>query len=395
MPIIKLFKKCALGIYEFEIILSKQPKGYLINCVHGVHNAKKVSYFLEGDIKKYESLIKEKRKKGYRTLEEIGCDSLEINYAEIDYKLGDYAVDADNYFKPMKCKPFVTNKFDYSHGVKGQPKINGNRGTVRWGTKSDGLFSTEGVILKSHDGIVLNIAHIEKAFEKIFNKNLKHIVFDGEFYYKDTPVTTISGACKNPNNHIHPKLQFHCFDLAIPDVIQGLRLDLKHSIFRKCSIFDFINIQKHPSEHKSLTGIVIDVCDQDIFSDDDASNYREMCINYGYEGAVIRDLSVEYKFGMRPMTMMKLKKPKYGQFEVVDITLFGFDGNDTKIGKGCKFVLRNDVNDLLFEIIPEGKLEQKLKYYDNRKDWIGSMVNVRYFERSSKGQFPFHANIVF
>jgi len=394
MPIIKLFKRSALGIYEYELILSKQPKGYIISCTHGQHNSKKVSYYVEGDDKKFTALIREKKKAGYRTLEELGCGP-ELNYAEIDHKLGEYVVDLDNYSKPMKCKPFVVDKFKYLLGTKGQPKINGNRGTIRYGEIPNGLFSTKGVILKSHDGIVLSIRHIEKAFEQIFKYCSKDIVFDGEFYYRDTPVTTISGACRNPKNPVHDKLQFHCFDLAIPDVNQLARLELKHEIFRRCEHLDCVTIQRHPSDHKELNTTVIDVCDQDVMSDIEASEYRELCLKYGYEGCVIRNPVAEYRFGMRPTTMMKLKKPKFAKFEVIDVTLFGFEGNTTNIGKGCKFILKNDINDLSFEIIPEGKLEQKMEYYKNRKGYIGNLVNVRYFERSSKGQFPFHANIIF
>lgn len=395
MPIIKLYKKCALGIYEYEMLLSKQPKGYLIACEHGVHNAKKIKYFLEGDEKKFNSLIREKRKAGYRTADELCCDPLELNYAELDYKLGDYSADLDNDYKPMKCKPFEVGKFKYLIGTKAQPKINGNRGTIRWGKKHNGLFTTEGVILKSHDGIILNITHIEKAFTEIYSYCNKNIVFDGEYYCKDTPVTTISGACKNTKNPVHSKLQFHCFDLAISDVDQLARLVMKHNIFQKTEHLGFIHIQKHPSEHASIDKVVVDVCDEDVMSDIEASEYRELCIKYGYEGCVIRNPIVDYKFGSRPITIMKLKKPKFGSFEVVNITLFGFDGNTTNIGKGCKFILRNDINNLLFEIIPEGTVDQKYKYYENRKDLIGTFVNVRYFERSSQGQFPFHANIVF
>ena len=92
--------------------------------------------------------------------------------------------------------------------------------------------------------------------------------------------------------------------------------------------------------------------------------------------------------------MMKLKRPKYGYFEVIDIILYGFDSdNKNNVGKGCKFILKNDLTNEKFESNPTGTVEQKLEYYNNRKDYIGSKVMVKYYERT-KNKLPFHHNVI-
>ena len=256
MTNIKLFKRCALGIYEFELILTTTLKGQIITCVYGVYDGKKITNIISGDIKKFNSLVTKKKKEGYRTAEEIGCSSSELNYPELDYRLGEYTTDADGYNKPMKCKPFVTDSFNYEDGAIGQPKINGNRGTITWGVIQDGLFTKEGTVLKSHDGDILKIDHISRIFDKIFEKESnRKLVFDGEYYVFGEPVTSISGACRNPRNPIHSKLTFHSFDLAIPDVDQTNRLAMKHQVFKRFEKPGEIYCQKSIYEHANINGL--------------------------------------------------------------------------------------------------------------------------------------------
>jgi hypothetical protein len=390
-----LFKRTAIGIYEMSIETFSSKD--LIVVSYGVVGGKKVSNYVQG-VKKLNSIIAKKRREGYKTLEDLNCDSISLNYAEIDFLLPEYNTDVDNYFKSMKCQPFVPNKFNYGsfeRSAKAQPKINGNRGTISWGIIKNGLFSEEGSILKSHEGHVLEINHLREAFDKIFAKVSKSLVFDGEFYVRNEPVTSISGACRNPRNPIHSRLNYHCFDLAIPDVPQIDRLDMKHSIFKSFVKPGFVAKQLHPSEHSKFDDtLIVDVVDIDVHTDDESSDYRNLCLDEGYEGAVIRDPEAIYKFGSRPMTMMKLKRFKRGFFEVIDVKLFGFENNNTNnVGKGCVFILRNDLNNDLFESNATGTVEEKLKLYSNRANLIGTKVPVKYGERTANG-LPFHSNVI-
>lgn len=392
-----LFKKTALGLYEYTANIVNTTKGSTIVITYGIYDKTKVTHITEGGMKQLIALVKKRKQEGYKSAIDLGCDLTNLNYAEIWLLLPDYNTDTNNSFKSMKCQPFVGGKFKYGtpkRSAKGQPKINGNRSTIGWGMSQDGMFSKEKVIIKSHEGLIQHVPHVERIFTDIFAKCSKTIVFDGELYHKGSEVATISGAARNVNNPINKLLSYHCFDLAIPDIDQLTRLDLKHEILKKFEYPGTVHIQKHPSEHEFLDSIVVDVCDTDIHSDEEAMELRDLCLLHGYEGAVIREPEVIYKFGSRPVSMMKLKKPKYGQFEVVDVTIFGFEiERESDVGKGCKFVLKNDVTNALFEANPTGTVEQKLDYFKNKKKYIGTKITLKYYERTVT-KLPLHANVM-
>lgn len=392
-----LFKNSVIGIMQYDIVVSSLNRESIIVSTYGIYNKNKTTISEKCDNKKVakrvESMVTSLRKKGYKTPEELGINLKNFNWKELEILLGKYMTDIDNFFKPNKCKPFDESKFDHTIG---QPKINGNRATISWGIIPDGLFSEEGVIIKSHEGEVLDIKHVKDVFEVIFKKCPKDIVFDGELYKHREFVTTISGACKNKYNPIHKYLQFHCFDLSIPDLTQIDRLRLKHQyltvidprMFKQVSIGD---IEYIADVHNKL--FVIDVCDYQIESVEDAIKYTDKCIELDYEGCVIRKPLSEYQFGKRTYDLMKLKKAKLGEFKVVDIVPFGYDNTDNDVGKGVKFVLQNDINDLTFTSIPEGDANSKYKMYLNRDSYIGKTVTVKYRERT-KNSLPFHTNVI-
>ena len=250
--ITNLYKRTAIGLYEYEIIFSNTSSGPIIESRYGLYGSRKITNYTKGNLSKYNTLVAKKRREGYRTLKDLGIGDSNIPVKEIIDYLPEYTTDLGNVHKPMKCQPFVADKFLYINDGKeavGQPKINGNRGTILWGKTDNGLFSIEEPILKSHDGIVLNIEHIKEAFKVIYSKVPKDVVFDGEFYVYGEHVTSISGACRNPKNPIHQKINYHCFDLAIPDVDQLTRLALKHTYLKQFYAPGFVFKQIHPSQH--------------------------------------------------------------------------------------------------------------------------------------------------
>lgn len=393
-----LFKNTAVGVMQYDVVVSSTNRESIIVCTYGIYNKNKTTISEKVDnkklSKKVESIIISLRKKGYKTLEELNLAPSKLNYKEIELLLGNYQTDIDNFYKPNKCKPYESDKFD--HPIA-QPKINGNRCTISWGIIPDGLFSMEGVIMKSHEGDIIHISHIENIFTRIFGNCSKNIVFDGEIYKHDEFVTTISGACRNKYNAIHKNLQFHCFDLSIPDLDQIERLKLKHKslnviderMFKQTSIQDINYIS---DERNKI--FVVDVCDSYIESPEEAIKYADKCIDFGYEGAVIRKAKSEYQFGKRTYDLMKIKKAKYGKFKVLDVIPFGYENTENNVGKGVTFILQNDLNNLTFTSNLEGNAKFKYNIYLNKDKYIGTLANIKYRERTKNG-LPFHTNVIF
>jgi len=343
------------------------------------------------------SQIERKRKKGYKSLEDLGLDSIVLVSTNIvdlvDRKLPKYNTDASNAIKPMKCQPFKPNYFTYP--CIGQPKINGVRGVVMWVIKQDGLFKEEGSVIKTKEGLEYRVKQITDWFDNnIFNDiSNRALVFDGEVYCAGEPVTSIGGAARNVNNPIHSRLQFICFDLSIEDVPQLERTNTLDTIFKP---FDEVS-QLVPGYHFKLTHLpVVYLCYREIYNDIDAREYAKMCIGLGYEGCVVRNMDADYKFGQRPLTMMKIKQYTIEEFTIVDIIPFNDDteDEDSRVGQGCKFVLlNNDGTDAQFTCNPTGNYEKRMQYLKDKDKYIFATCQVKFYERTVNN-LPFHANVI-
>lgn len=355
-------------------------------------------------IKECESLYKRQQKKGYKSFKELGIEYKKgIDFKPLlDKALPKYNTDADNCSKPMKCQKFELCKMDYP--AIAQPKINGVRVTVRYIKElSTDLFgSDERVELKSKEGLIYKVKHIEVVFLKIYNFTKQYdIIFDGELYIYEEYVTSIGGAARNVNNDLHSKLQFVCFDLAIPDIIQSERESIRYKIFKDFldTDYNFKNINDDPLSgiqlnckgHKIASYYtIISLCSKIVNSDEEVLNYRDECISYGYEGCVVRDLNAEYQFGSRPKTMRKCKKMEDAEFKILDIRSVG--NSEDKIGFTIIYTLKNNITSDIFECNGTGTVEEKISILNDKSN-IGKMATVQFYERTIN-KLPFHANVI-
>lgn len=362
------------------------------------------------------SVYERHRKKGYKSLKDLNIAPLNFysNYSEllkdVDKKLPKYNTDVNNCAKPMKAQKFALGKFKYPCII--QPKINGVRAIVMLEefTPTD-LFSHEGFIrdniyyrsvIKTKEGLTYNIWHLNQLFNQFYADfpEYANIIFDGEIYIRGEKVTTIGGAARNPKNIYHDKLQFVNFDLSIPDLTNKERDKLRFGVWEE------YRSKKSSVSHNVMTGRIwenltpeghgmwdkfnlIILNSDTIYDDNQALAYMQRCIDCGFEGAIIRDLHTEYKFGSRPATMMKLKKFDDAEFECIGVEHTG--NPDDKIGFNVRLVLKNDINDLVFSCTLTGTVNERLDILNNPP--IGKSVTVKFYERTKNG-LPFHANVV-
>ena len=362
------------------------------------------------------SVYKRHKKKGYKSLTDLGLNPLDyLNdiiplWNEIEKRLPKYNTDANNCIKPMKCQKFAIGKFYYPAII--QPKINGVRAVVLLEefTPTD-LFSMEGfvrddkhyhAVIKTKEGLVYNIWHIEQLFNHLYQAfpEYANVAFDGEIYIRGEKVTSIGGAARNSRNPLHEKLQFVNFDLSVPDLSNADRDELRFKIWRDYTakftssahnimagrIWENLSIEGH-SMWDGFTLVVLnsDKC----WDDNQALFYMQKAIEHGFEGAVIRDVGAEYKFGSRPATMMKLKKFDDAEFECIGVEHTG--NPDDRVGFNVRLVLKNDINDLVFSCTLTGTVNERLDILNNPP--IGKSVTVKFYERTKNG-LPFHANVV-
>ena len=340
------------------------------------------------------SLVLAKRRDGYKTIEEIANGYREttyipsvVTYEWLNKHMPAGNVDVDYNLLPMKCQPFKERKFEYP--AIAQPKLNGIRGVMREETLTDGvgLFATEipTITVRSKKGLRYNVPHITDIVPKsLFDKTFGTISLDGELYIHGKRLNEIKSAVpqlrdngivdNSSNPHLIPYITFCVFDLAVEDMPQSdriVRLDIIKAILAENNI---TTIQVVPH--------VI------VYNDAEVYELANKWVAEGYEGVVIRNMEAEYKFGSRPMTMMKLKFIKDGEFEILDVI------PKPKEPETGIFILRNDTNDHTFECNPTGTFKERAEYLANKQNYIGKQALVRYRERSGVKEVPFHANVL-
>lgn len=366
----------------------------------------------------YNSQIKRKIDRGYKTAEMYGItndmyESANQFHDLLDNVIPKFATDANNVDKPMKCQKWKIGIFDYSNGAMADPKINGVRCTIKYEAIDNGLFGiSHEVVIRSKEGLRYNVKHIEDAFNRyvFYREDYKNITFDGELYIKDQKNTTIGGAARNPKNPLHKQLQFVNFDLSIPDMSNIDRYWLRRSILNDAKLeailqndSDSIFIQNSICQHGCTTKAkIVALCSIiDVENDKDVEDYRDACIEHGYEGCVIRVKTAEYQFGSRPQTMMKAKHCEETECLCLDILV----DKITKVIDGkeityeyAKFKCRNDLNNEIFEVKPtsvyNGVTDETMTsdyILGHRNQFIGKLLAIKFYERTDK-KIPFNAN---
>lgn len=347
-----------------------------------------------------ESLIKSKRKEGYKELEDL-YDNAHVAEQDIS-KLG-LARYLDTYlplfnthdngaFIPMLCKTLEDNKPFERGDYFGQWKINGERCIIT-ADKTTGLFEEVKLHYRSREGIdwTSKLSYLDDILIPAIPSTLIDLMLeegvglDGELYLPGYGINEINSFIKNTEVPQHYKLQYWLYDICIENMsaIERQNLLAKSFYFRT-------DVIKTKENHLNNISRLVLLKNEDISDINAAIAARDNYISLGFEGLVIREKSAEYQFGgRRNNSMLKFKKKEDGLFEIIDIVPEG----RKRVNLG-KFVLRNDINDELFECSYNATHEKQEEILINKNNYIGKKALVEYRERSGIKRCPFHARVI-
>lgn len=392
----RLYKRNAKGdpiIWQIE----KADDGYKVSygavCGH-IHEE-----IINGKLVKaneIESRIKAKRKEGYKELSELkdsGPVEIKDNIALVNYLytyLPKNNTTDDGFTLPMLAKVLKDNKPFDKRRYLGQYKINGVR-CIIGAVKVDDLFNPIRLTYRSREGTdwTAKLTWMDEVIKPEIKDDLLDAMLeegaclDGELYLPCYKVNDINSFVKNEKLPQHYQLQYWCYDIAIDNMSYDARRKFRtENINRICYTFD--TYDQHLN-NKSKLILLPDVVISDI---DDATRFRDKFISLGFEGLIVRDISSAYQFGARNLAMLKYKRIDDAKFKIVDVIP---EGIRTTL---CKLVLKNDINEELFECgvnFDHSRQEYILKH---KQDYIGKYAFVAFFERSGVHQVPFHARCV-
>lgn len=348
-----------------------------------------------------ESLIKAKRKEGYKELVDL-YDNAHIAEQDIsklglvhylDTYLPKFNTDNNGAFIPMLCKTLEDNKPFERGEYFGQWKINGERCIIT-ADKTTGLFEEIKLHYRSREGVdwTDKLSYLDEFLlpcipEEIVDMMLEEGVgLDGELYLPGYGINEINSFIKNTELPQHYKLQFWMYDLCVENMSAYSRQHVLIENFKK-----YVPLcLKTKEDHLNNNNKLILLPNEDIEDISNAIKRRDYYISLGFEGLVIREKSAEYQFGgRRNNSMLKFKKKEDGLFEIIDIIPEG-----RKRANLGKFVLKNDINDELFECTYNATHEKQEEILINKNNYIGKKALVEYRERSGIKRCPFHARVI-
>lgn len=343
------------------------------------------------------SRINDKIKAGYITLSEVVDESNQPPVEDINspilvaylerYLPYDLSNGRDKTILAMLAKTYTGKVWEKESIMLAQPKINGLRCLITASRNND-MFKPYNLKFQSREGVVWNtLGNLEDYLLSVlpasFIDNMidEDWAMDGEVYLPGYSVNDINHFVKDATAPENKLLQYWCYDLAIENMIQENRDNIRFNIDNPTQL---ICKNEHINNKERL--IILDSIA--IQSDLGAIKARDMYIGCGYEGLILRNPNVEYQFGRRRVGYMeKFKSATEGDFKIVDI--YKEDKRNLPI-----LLCQNDVNDAKFETRLSTDFYAQEYVLNNKHEYIGKYVHVEFGERSGINKVPFHIKSV-
>lgn len=345
--------------------------------------------------KEIDSLIASKRKEGYKSLTDLRDNAPEkLPYEAMIHYLNTYLpkfnTHEDGKFIPMLCKTLEDNKPFEKGSYFGQWKINGERCIITAKVENN-LFRNIRLQYRSREGIdwTDKLNYLDAYLLNVIPRDIidmmieEGVGLDGELYLPGYGINEINSFIKNTEVPQHYQLQYWLYDICIENmnaINRQRHLDL---YFHRSKI-------NSKEEHLNNKDRLIVLPNFNVDNINVALTRRDNFISLGFEGLVIRKADAEYQFGgKRNNNMLKFKKIYDGWFKIIDIVPEG-----KKRANLGKFVLRNDINDEIFECTYNAPYIKQEEILINKDKYIGHLAFVEYRERAGVKQCPFHAKAI-
>ena len=407
---ITLYKRNAQGkplIWSAkEVISQDSPEGPIkyidiqYGLVGGNLHKEKIS-ITKKNVNELQSRINAKRKEGYKELSELkDSNALAPDYnpesnnivlkTYLDLYLPKYSTTSEGFVLPMLAKVLEDNKpFDKFGAMLGQWKIDGLRCIIGAEKNSFDMFKPITLTYHSRTGenwtskmSWMDEILLPKISDELIDMMIEEgACLDGELYLPGYSVNDINSFVKNTQLANHYKLQYWCYDICCENMSANERDNFRLKYIKHSFGETITNKEAHLNTKKQLFVLPT----YQVFSLDQAINFRNNFIDRGFEGLILRNPSAEYQFGKRNQAMFKFKKVDDGKFIIVDIK------SEHKRTDLPLFVLRNDINDELFECSINKPQDIQREIFANKEKYIGKYMLVEFRARSGVNQVPFHA----
>jgi len=264
-------------------------------------------------------------------------------------------------FLPMLASSFDKRKDKIQYPVDVQPKLDGVRCMAYWEGDSVKLMSRGGKYWECCD-------HIVAELEQILPKGW---VLDGELYIHGATFQEITRMVKK----MRPEsvtVKYHVYDVPRSHDDEG-------NVWND-RIEDLGDLAEAFEDEECLEVVTTYLADDE----DAVFELQSKFLEDGYEGAIVRELDGEYRFGYRSRSLLKVKNFTDKEYEITGFTtgVGKFEGSIVWI---CKTEIGQE-----FKVVPQGTMEERQKTYETANEHIGELLKVKFFELTDDGipRFP-------
>ena len=316
-----------------------------------------------------------------RTVKNMAVPQVEVNIKPM--KAGIWELVDNN---PRNVAPKVTKYFDFEQGVYVQWKLDGWRCVAREQNDDD----TSSIVLTTNNGkqypwflsLRKDIAKFIKGkdiLDGLDGELYAHSLVDEKGKELDTSsrFSTICSTCGLARSEPHKYEDQICF--VIFDLVDLTGKYTQEERFKKLKKLFSSKVSKR-----------IIMCDTKIVhSIDEIIEYHDEVCQMGYEGVVIRSKDCTYT-DKRTLKMRKYKNFIDKEYRIVDVK------KDKGVDKEhFVWVCVDQKTKTKFKAKPMGTREMKNEWYDNKSDYIGKYLTVKFQEFSEDGvpRFPIGVSI--
>jgi DNA ligase-1 len=286
------------------------------------------------------------------------CDE---GYAE---NIDDIKEESSGFFLPMLAHKWDTHSSKIKFPAALEPKFDGFRCLAK---KEDGV-----VYLWSRKGKALDIpAEIKAELSKILEEGE---ATDGELYRHGWGFQRIASAIKKRTADT-AGLHYYIYDAPV------LGKSFQDRFLNRWTGIP-TSLASEPVFVEGTTRIVL--CPNKIVnSAGEVMEGQAQAIENGYEGAMVRNLSSEYLFKNRSMSLLKVKDFEDAEFQIIG----GKEGQGREVGMVI-FKCKTD-SGVEFDVRPRGTQEERSLMWQNLQSYIGKPLTVRYQGLTDEGSLRF------
>lgn len=305
------------------------------------------------------------------------------------YALNKLDAQKKKFYEPMLAHNYKDRKSELRYPLFSQPKLDGIRCVVR---KEDGKL-----VGRTRNGKEIEcIPHILKSLNGYFLAH-PNAILDGELYNHDlrdnfnkitslvrkqkpirsSKMTDKAFAKKEQEFNeslvqAEESIQYHVYDAPY---IHDNCTESTSFEFRINELKNSLTTNKH----------IIIVETTEVYEEANLDNIYNQYLEQGYEGQMVRkDEKYENK---RSTSLLKRKEFIDAEYRVVDIDV----GNGNRSGTAKHLVCYCEKTKQTFNSNIKGSFEYLKEIYDNRKEYIGTLATIKYFQLTPDGipRFPY------